>query len=374
MKKKLLFFGLLVVAAILIASIAAAVVSAASAFDKYKEARAQEPVSEEKSGDSDVEGTSVGIIMPDTDYEAPQIGEYPESQGSDATDEPDFPPDEEPDEIYPDALTVSVDVIDSDYTVKVPHAALYDMTDDILIMTTGLFDRIYPASTTKVMTALYSMTVVEPDALITVGDEITLIASDSSTAGLRKGQIYTFEQLLYAMLMRSGNDAAYTIATYCGRSIADNPDLEASDAVGVFMERMNAYIDAVGMLDTNFVAPDGYHDPDHYTTLYDVLIMSKLALQNEALVRITSTYTYSTTIVSGDKVSYTNTNSLLYEGNGYGVSRVIGLKTGYTRAAGYCLIAAAEGDDGHIYVALIYGAEKSRRYTTASQLLRYGMG
>lgn len=364
-KKIIVMLVLLLAASLFLAGLAASVAALTNSVDIKMGLAASE------SSDNDIETNDSG----DSPDDRNDAKDPPDGTPSD--DEPDVPVNVEPvrpdkDE-YPDAITVSTVAVDSEYKVNAPYAALYDMTSDTLIMSTSsLATRIFPASTTKVLTALYAMTVCELDEVVTIGDEIRLIASDSSVADLKVGEKYTVEQLLYAMMLRSGNDAAYAVATCSGRILAGNSDLPARDAISLFMIGLNQYARSIGMLDTHFVTPDGYHDQNHYTTLYDILVMSKVALSNEALVRITSTYKYEFNCVSGESHSYTNTNGLLNSANSYYMPGAIGLKTGTTGAAGSCLVAAAKSENEHVLIAVVFGAEGTNRFTAANKMLKHG--
>lgn len=364
-KKIIVMLVLLLAASLLLAGLAASVAALTNTIDMKMRPAA-----------SDRSENDAGTDENKNDPDEPNDAEVP-SDGKPSGDEPDVPVDAEPDQPvrneYPDAVTVSTVAVDSEYTVNAPYAALYDMTSDTLIMSTSsLATRIFPASTTKVLTALYTMTVCELDEVVTVGSEIRLVHSDASTAQLKIGEQYTVEQLLYAMMLRSGGDAVYAAATHSGRILAGNSDLPAEDAISLFMIGLNQYARSIGMLDTHFVTPDGYHDQNHYSTLYDILVMSKVALSNEVLVRITSTYKYAFNSVSGESHSYTNTNGLLNSANSYYVPGAIGLKTGTTGAAGSCLIGAAKSENDHVLIAVVFGAEGVNRFTTANKMLKHG--
>ena len=279
---------------------------------------------------------------------------------------------------YPDPDAISEEALIADYKLPSICAALYDFTDNSLLVSTDLYEPIYPASTTKVLTALFALTLLDADDICVVGDEQSLVPSDSSVAGVRRGEVMTLENLLYAMLLPSGNDAAYAIAANCGRVLGNDPDtqenegelLAAADAVTVFMDGMNDYAFAIGMQDTHFITPDGYHDSEHYTCLHDLLVMVKTAIENDEIMKIASTYQISFTIEGGRTYSLKNTNSLLNPDSSFYMKEAIGLKTGSTSAAGGCVITVAERND-HTVAALVYRAENSTaRFKYASDLLK----
>ena len=280
---------------------------------------------------------------------------------------------------YPDPDAINTEAIITDYDLPSISAALYDFTDNSLLVSTDLYEQIYPASTTKVLTALFALTVLDVDDMCVIGDEQRLVPYDSSFAGVKQGESMTLEQLLYAMLLRSGNDAAYAVAANCGRILGNDPDTEvnegelltAAEAVSVFMDGINDYAFSIGMQDTHFVTPDGYHDRDHYTCLHDLLVMVKTAIDNDEIMKITSTYQISFTIESGRTYSMTNTNALLNPGSSYYMEDAIGLKTGFTSDAGGCVITVAKRND-HTVAALVYRAENSTlRFKYAFDLLNF---
>jgi|GEM_PF-192831 len=273
--------------------------------------------------------------------------------------------------------TVSTTPLENNFSTKAPHAAIYDMTTGELIFAKGLTDKIYPASTTKLLTALYALTIADLDDVCTIGDDLNKVASDASTVKLKKKEKYTIEQLMYGMLLSSGNDAAYSIATFCGRKAAGNMSLDVDSALALFMACANEYGRQIGMLNSHFTVPDGYHDDEHYTTVYDMLVLSKAVLQNATIVEITSTYKYVFTDLSGNLREYVNRNALVVPDGQYYYPNVIGLKTGMTSAAGNCLIAAVRSDDDHIIVTMVFGLDSKStnvRYTESIKLLDYALG
>lgn len=242
-------------------------------------------------------------------------------------------------------------------TVSAERAFLYDADTDRLIWSKGELDsRLYPASLTKLWTVLVALNYVSPDTRVTVGDEVSLIAADSSKAGITKGMRVDVEDLIYAMLLPSGNDAAYALAAACGRAIVGQDDLSGRRAVDIFVERMNEHAMQEGMTDSHFTNPDGYHDADHYTTSADMIKIVKMSLESELIVDICSTASIDVSVEDGTTLSLKNSNLLVNENSKYYLPEAIGLKTGHTKRAGYCLVAAAKFD-GRTVVAAVFGGE-----------------
>lgn len=277
-------------------------------------------------------------------------------------------------EIYVDTnpLVGSVEV---ETTAK--SIMIYDIGSDRLIYTTDMNAKIYPASTTKLLTALYALSIADPDEVFTVGDELSFVASDASRAKLKKRQKITFNDLLYAMLLPSGNDAAYVAAANAGRIAASDPKLSAKDAVAYFLDGLNLYIKELGMNDSNFACPDGYHNEMTYTTLHDMMIATKAAMQNELIMQVVATPEISITIESGQQFEWKNSNMLLSgatDKNGEALLEcegVFGLKTGYTDAAGSCLISLARRGDKTVVVLFYNGQSKTGRYFESAALIEY---
>ena len=130
--------------------------------------------------------------------------------------------------------------------------------------------RMYPASTTKIMTALIALEYGDPEDIIEVGQEIEWIPQDSSKAGLFVGQEIKLSDLLYGLMLPSGNDAANTIAVHIGKKFEMDPNLSLEDAFKVFIDLMNQRAKEIGADNTHFTNPHGYHDKDHYTTPMDL--------------------------------------------------------------------------------------------------------
>jgi D-alanyl-D-alanine carboxypeptidase (penicillin-binding protein 5/6) len=215
--------------------------------------------------------------------------------------------------------------------------------------------KMYPASITKVMTSLLVMEAIAGGQL-TLDQEITASASavdlpeGSSTANpaIQAGEILTVEELLYCDLVTSANEACNILAETVGGTV-DN-----------FVDMMNAKAQELGMTGTHFANPNGLHDENHYTTAYDISLMARAAMEYETFRTIVSTdrHTVPATNMSGER--NLNTTNYLLSGKiipGYTYSKAIGIKTGFTTPAGYCLASAAVDDDGRTYYCVVLGAE-----------------
>ena len=201
-------------------------------------------------------------------------------------------------------------------------------------------DRIYPASITKLFTACAALEYLQPDKVITAGDALTRVVPGSSVADIQAGDNLSVEQLVEAMLLPSGNDAAYILAVEAGRVTEDAPGLDAATAAANFVARMNVLAKDAGMTGTNFVNPDGIHRPEHYTTFDDLVIMAKLALGNPTVAAYAGRSGDVVTMEDGTQKQWHNTNALIHPSSEYYCPYAVGLKTGQTPSAGSCLLSA----------------------------------
>lgn len=179
------------------------------------------------------------------------------------------------------------------------------------------------ASTTKIMTALLAVESGRLSEEITVVDGIH---SDGSSVGLRAGNVLSLENLVYAMMLESGNDAAEVTAEYLSGSEERFSDL------------MNKKAREIGMLNTNFVTASGLDADEHYSTAYDMALLSAYAVRNPVFRRFCSTDVKTVDFINpGYSVTFSNHNKLLRYCDG-----VFGIKTGFTKKSGRCLVSACE--------------------------------
>ena len=234
---------------------------------------------------------------------------------------------------------------------------IVDSDNDEVLYDYHAYERMYPASITKIMTSLVVLDAVEAgelslDTPITVSAQAVDLPWDSSTAELKAGEILTVESLLYCDLLPSGNDACNVLAEAVGGTTAE------------FVARMNARAAGLGMEGTHFTNPHGLHDPEHYTTAYDIYLMAREAMSNETFRTVVRTayYTLPATNLQPERTIYSS-NGLLtgyYAGTGYTYSKAIGIKTGYTGEAGRCLASAAMDEEGRTFYCVVLGTEDTK--------------
>lgn len=199
-------------------------------------------------------------------------------------------------------------------------------------------EKLYPASITKLLTCYTLLQHMDPAEEVTVGDALNLVQEDSSVADLKEGDVLTVEQLVAAMLLPSGNDAAQVAAVAAGRSIGGS-NLPYEEAVKVFVAEMNRQAEQLGMENSHFANPDGFHHEDHYTTIDDLVRLCEVVLTEPTILKYTG-MTVSSVKLEDRELEWMNTNALLHDDAALYQSNTIGLKTGYTEKAGNCLISA----------------------------------
>lgn len=236
---------------------------------------------------------------------------------------------------------------------------IYDCEAGEFVAIHGETKLVYPASTTKLLTALYALTLLSPDEPVSPGDELSLVGEGSSIAYIKSHHTLTVEMLIEGMMIPSGNDAAYAIAAAAGKKL--DPSLGGKAAVERFMKGLNEYAEAIGLCSTSFTVPDGLAEEEHYTSIEDLAIIARHAFANEMIRTFGGIAEADVTYESGHTNTWVNTNLLLIEDSGYYDPRVKSGKTGSIEGA-YNVIFLAE-EDGKEYIIGIFGSEsKTARF------------
>ncbi len=233
-------------------------------------------------------------------------------------------------------------------------------------------DAIYPASTTKILTALIGLKYGDLNDTIEIKQSTLDLPEDASRVPFKLGEVVTLRDALYGMMLKSGNEAANAIAEY------------VSGDQNAFAGLMNEEARALGCTSTNFTNANGLHNDAHYTTAHDLALMMNAALDHPEFRKIIASQTYSlsaTTDINGKPVnaarSITNSNLHILETVGGGENNdryyppSIGGKTGFTNQAGYCLVEAAEQDGVELIAVVLYSG-KYTHWPDTSWLFRYG--
>ena len=266
-------------------------------------------------------------------------------------------------------------VTPNDYNVNLPQVLetghIYGETAIVMDADTGEVHfsknarvRMYPASTTKIMTLLLAVeSGISLDTIISVPKQAMKVPRDSSLVPVLTGDEMTLRDLLYGMMINSGNDGANAVAVIIGGSI---------DA---FVERMNRRAVELGCEGTHFVNAHGYHNEDHYSTAYDLALITAQALKYDAVKQITSATSHTMNIIRDGKqmqIELTTRNSLLKKENSFYYEDCIGVKSGYHSKAGYCFVSAAERDGVRLVAVTLNCQKDSQKYYDLLRGLKYG--
>src|ERR1700760_1693290 len=240
-----------------------------------------------------------------------------------------------------------------DLSLAAQSAALVDSYSGEFLYTKNPDAKEYPASSTKILTALIVIEAGNLDQIVTVAPEDTKV--EPSSLDLKPGQQFTRRQLLFGMLLKSANDVAMCLAR-------DN-----AGSVPAFAEKMNLRAAELGATSSHFVNPHGLHDPNHYTTAHDLVLIARAAMQQPLFRQIVSTIYYTWKTPTGQVEELRNHNRLLRHFAGCN-----GLKTGYTRPAQQVLVSSALRG-GHEVISVVLHTDKPGIWVDSKTLLTYGL-
>jgi len=265
---------------------------------------------------------------------------------------------------FAEELCVSAkDVPIEGFAIDAESAALFDESEHEVTFAKGLHEKRYPASLTKIMTTLVALKYGNLDDIVTVGEECKDIEYGSSVCLIKVGDQLSLRQLLYGLMINSGNDAAMTIAVHIGGSVEK------------FVEMMNQEAAKLGALNTHFMNPHGLHDENHYTTPYDVYLMFHEALKYETFRDIISQHNYyaeyKNSAGEGVSIMWESTNHyFINQAVPPAAVEIVGGKTGTTDAAGACLCLYSMNKYGDPFISIIMKAgSKETLYDEMNELL-----
>ncbi len=244
----------------------------------------------------------------------------------------------------------------ADPEIGAAAAVLVDMSTDSVIYSRAMDEQRAPASLTKIMTALLALEAIEKgdatlEEMIVAQDNCRQgLGEDSSTAGIVPGMALSLNELLYCTLLSSANEACNIIAA------------RLDGSVEAFVEHMNTRAQELGCTNTHFSNANGLPADDHYSTAYDLYLITKEAIKHPLFLEICNEKSYQSAIPEINQGKpMENSNALINPNSPYNVNNYVyeyasGVKTGYTRAAGYCLISTAN-KDGVNLVAVVLGCD-----------------
>jgi D-alanyl-D-alanine carboxypeptidase (penicillin-binding protein 5/6) len=233
--------------------------------------------------------------------------------------------------------------LSKDPIISAPSSILIDADTGQVLWEKNADVRRYPASTTKILTGLLLAESTQPEDVITCTNK-SITQIEPSSLHIKPWEKFTSKDLLYGVMLRSGNDGAVVIAEH------------VSGSVPKFAERMNARARELGATSSNFVNPNGLPDPDHYTTARDLAIIARGALENPRFADAVGTprRRISRSIVAQDSLITAKAKRMYYDK----FPGADGVKTGYTRAAGHCFVGSATRD-GRRLLSVVLGAGDS---------------
>ena len=226
-----------------------------------------------------------------------------------------------------------------------------DRTSKKILFGKNEFNKVKMASTTKIMTATIIIENCNLNQTVTISKKAA--GTGGSRLGLKTGDKITIRDLLYGLLLVSGNDAAVSLAEVCAGSVSD------------FANLMNKKAKELGLNNTHFETPHGLDSDNHYTTAFELAILTDYALNNTTFLNIVNTKNYTITI-NGYPKNLTNTNELLGTLNG-----VYGVKTGFTNGANRCLVTACKRKDMDIICVVLGCDTKNFRTSDSTKLINY---
>lgn len=245
-----------------------------------------------------------------------------------------------------------------DTVLRSEHAIVYDVTANEVLFAKGAEEKCFPASTTKILTSAVTCKNARDGMVFKVGNELDLVKEGSSLAMLTVGNELDLRLMVDAMMLPSGNDASYCAAVNIGRVLGDDENLSAEGSLKLFMDEMNRTALAIGCENTHFSVPDGFHDDAHYTTVKDMLRITMYAQQFPIVVESANTPSEYAAFISGEQVSWENSNKLIQDYSDCYYMYANGMKTGMTDEAGYCIVATARRFD-HDVICIVFGAPTS---------------
>ncbi|MGI6751470.1 MAG: D-alanyl-D-alanine carboxypeptidase family protein [Anaerovoracaceae bacterium] len=209
--------------------------------------------------------------------------------------------------------------------ISATSAILMEVSTGRILYEKNKDQRAYPASTTKIMTALLAIENGDLDEGIKVSPKA--IGIEGSSIYLEPGETILLRDLLYGLMLQSGNDAAVAVAEEIGNGMEN------------FVSMMNSRAEAIGAKNTNFVNPSGLYDENHYTTVYDMALIAREAMENPLFRDVSAARSWQAQRTAGKYNFFSNKNKVVYEYNGG-----TGIKIGYTKRSGRTLVASSERD------------------------------
>ena len=261
--------------------------------------------------------------------------------------------------------TASSDNDTTSLDLSCPNAILIEVETGKILYEKDAYAKVYPASTTKILTAILALENCELNEEVTASyNAIMSVPYDGTTAAIQVGETWAVKDLVDAMMVCSANEAANILAEHIGGNIES------------FASMMNSRAKEIGAKSTNFVNPNGIHDDKHQTTAYDMAIIARYGMLNLPYFRTVAGLTNfslpKTSIYDKDDRYFINTNRMLVKSSSYYYQYATGIKTGYTSKSLNCIVASAKKDDVEL-IAVVFGATGAQNRTKDTiALFEYG--
>lgn len=262
-----------------------------------------------------------------------------------------------------DLCVVKDDINEANVSIQASGAALFDINCKDTLYARNVHEKLYPASLTKVLTALVALKHGSGDMILTATANVSNLEADAQVCGIKPGDQMTLTQALHLLLINSANDAAIMIAEGLGGSVE------------AFSDMMNEEALLIGATNSHFVNPHGLSDDNHYTTVYDMYLITNAAMKYTLFNEIIHMDSYTTVYQDGKgaskEVTVNSTNHYL-QGLAQAPSgvTVLGGKTGTTNAAGHCLILISRDASSNPYISVIMRADsRDNLYSQMTDLL-----
>ena len=258
----------------------------------------------------------------------------------------------------------NVDCIKNAQLEEGQKGLLFSLSNHKVLYANGIYDKVYPASITKIMTAMLALQSGKLNDTVTITQDNVTLEDGSQVCGFVAGDQVTLDQLLHCLLVYSGNDAASAIAEYVGGSTEN------------FVQMMNDYAAKLGCTGTHFSNPHGLQDENHYTTPYDIYLMLNEAFTYPEFTEITELPSYTVTYTGSDGTEKSTTltatdHYLTGEATAPKDVTILGGKTGTTEIAGNCLAILTQNAYGKTFVSIVMGADtKELLYQEMNSLLQ----
>ena len=242
------------------------------------------------------------------------------------------------------------------------HACLINAVTGETLLEKAADEPAEPASTTKIITLLTALSMCDPDERITIPDAAAEVPADSTLVPVYPGETMTMRDVLYGMMIRSGNDAANAVAAICAGS------------TGAFAERMNRTAEELGMIHSHFVNAHGYTAEGHYSTARDLVTAARYGLSQGLFREIVTCLKYTLPATEKRDILPVSLKWEIFDpASEFYIPHAAGVKSGYTSSAGFCYVGAYQEDGVTLIAAVMGGRTRNMAWTDLKRLFAYGM-